>query len=59
VTQLHPDHFLVRRAEMVLWLSGLRECIEDQAPDSTRKRDTLKMLDTWLDDLPTFAMIMQ
>jgi hypothetical protein len=53
----HPDHWLVRRAEMILWLDGIRDAIEDQAPPSQRKERALKQLDAWLDDLPTFALL--
>jgi hypothetical protein len=59
-TQLSPDHFLVRRAEMVLWLSGIRECIELQAPPSVRKDQALRQLDQWLGDgLPNASLLMQ
>jgi hypothetical protein len=56
---LTPDHWLVRRAEMILWLDGIKSCIEDQAPESVRKQRALKQLDGWLEDLPTYAMIEQ
>jgi len=53
----HPD-WTVRRSEMIVWLSHVRECISARAPESIRKRNALRLLDGWLEDLPLFAMLM-
>jgi hypothetical protein len=54
---LTPDHWLVRRAEMLVWLGHIRDAIEDQAPESIPKQRALKQLDSWLDDLPSFCLL--
>ena len=48
-----------RRDLLLAWLDAIRENIEEQGPPSVRKERALKELDGWLDDLPTFALIMQ
>jgi hypothetical protein len=53
-----PEH-VYRRAEMVLWLESMRQNIAEQAPPSVPKERSLRLIDGWLEDLPTCALLRQ